>query len=180
MTEYIDILDETGKPTGEKKTKVEVHEKGYWHRTVHIWLLNSKGELLIQRRSPDKDSYPNLWDISTAGHLSAGEDSLAAAIREAAEELDVKLTESDFEYLFTVKSSAVTNQGTYFNNEFQDVYLVRIDREASELKFQLEEVSEAKFVPFAELEKMISGNPDEFVAHDEEYKRLFGILRERL
>jgi isopentenyldiphosphate isomerase len=57
--EYIDILDESGKPTGEKKSKKEVHEKGYWHRVVHLWLLNSRQELLIQKRSHEKDSYPD-------------------------------------------------------------------------------------------------------------------------
>ena len=57
--EYLDILDKSGNKTGEKKPRKEVHSKGYWHKGVHIWIINSNRELLVQRRSSNKDVYPN-------------------------------------------------------------------------------------------------------------------------
>ena len=71
--EYLDILDENGKKTGQIALRKEVHSKGYWHKGVHIWIINSKKELLVQRRSANKDVYPNKLYISVAGHPVSGE-----------------------------------------------------------------------------------------------------------
>lgn len=57
--EVLDILDKNGNRTGEVKPRKEVHSNGDWHKGFHIWIINSKKELLIQRRSPNKDVYPN-------------------------------------------------------------------------------------------------------------------------
>ena len=91
--ELFDILDENGNPTGKTKPRSEVHREGDWHKVVHIWMINEKGEVLLQRRCATKDSSPNMLDISSAGHLSAGDDSINGAIREIKEELatDIKV-----------------------------------------------------------------------------------------
>lgn len=94
MEEYIDIVDGGGNLTGKKELKSLAHKNGDRHKTVHIWIINSKGELLIQRRSPTKENHPNLWDVSCAGHISAGETSLLALTREAKEELNVIVEEN--------------------------------------------------------------------------------------
>ena len=52
--EYLDILDEQGNKTGKTKLRSEVHHDGDWHKSVHIWILNSKGDVLLQRRSLTK------------------------------------------------------------------------------------------------------------------------------
>ncbi len=179
MEEYIDVINENGSPTGVKKLKSEVHRGGDWHRAVHVWIVNSKGELLIQKRAPQKDNHPNMWDIPSAGHVSAGETPAICAERETEEELGLTLGAEKFEYLFTVSQKSVSNNGTYINNEINDVFLVRLDAELSRMELQKEEVSEVRFVPFRELEKIIgNGNPD-FVSHPEEYKKLFEELHKR-
>ena len=89
--EYLDILDENGNKTGEKKSRKEVHSNGYWHKGVHIWIINSKRELLVQRRSANKDIYPNKLYISVAGHPVSGEDEIESIKREFEEEINVKL-----------------------------------------------------------------------------------------
>lgn len=76
--EYIDIFDENNNPIGEKKEKrkkkkQQAHEDGNFHRTAHVWIINDKNELLLQKRSASKKSHPNCWDISGAGHIRAGE-----------------------------------------------------------------------------------------------------------
>lgn len=57
-----------------------VHRDGDYHRAVHVWIFaESTQELLVQRRADNKDSWPGLWDISSAGHISAGDSSLVTA-----------------------------------------------------------------------------------------------------
>ncbi|KAL0327689.1 UNVERIFIED_CONTAM: Nudix hydrolase 3, partial [Sesamum angustifolium] len=58
----------------------EVHRDGDYHRAVHVWIVvESTQEVLLQRRSDCKDSWPGVWDISSAGHISAGDSSLVSA-----------------------------------------------------------------------------------------------------
>lgn len=174
--EYIDVLDKDGNKTGQIKSKPDIHKEGDWHKAVHIWILNLRNELLIQRRSAAKENYPNLWDISVAGHVSAGEDSITSGLREIEEEIGVNLNSEDFEYLFTVAEQAVLNDGTYVDNEIHDVYLVRADIDISDITMQKEEVAEVKFVDFQDLKKQIASNPSDFVPHREEYEKLFAYL----
>ena len=49
--EYIDVYDENGKKTNIVRSKNLVYKTGSWHRSVHIWIMNSKGQLLIQKRA---------------------------------------------------------------------------------------------------------------------------------
>ncbi len=71
MEELIDVLDEDGNMTGRVETRSKVHEIGLWHRIVAIAIINSKGQLLMQKRTMSKKSNPGKWDISVAGHLSS-------------------------------------------------------------------------------------------------------------
>jgi isopentenyl-diphosphate Delta-isomerase len=89
--DYVDVLDSSGRSVGKMKSKSEVHRDGEWHGAAHLWILNREGQILIQRRSPTKENWPNLWDVSVAGHISAGEGPVEAALREAQEELGVTL-----------------------------------------------------------------------------------------
>ncbi|MGV7468041.1 NUDIX domain-containing protein, partial [Mycobacterium kansasii] len=64
-----------------------MHRDGDYHRAVHVWIYcESTNELLLQKRSDCKDSWPGQWDISSAGHISAGDSSLITARRELHEE----------------------------------------------------------------------------------------------
>lgn len=67
MEEYIDVLNENGIKTGEVMTRKEIHKKGLWHRAIVVAIINKKNEVLLQQRSPSKDTNPNLWDISVSG-----------------------------------------------------------------------------------------------------------------
>lgn len=175
--EYVDILTESGEKTGEKKPKDDVHRDGDWHKSVHIWVLNSKRELLIQRRAACKKSHPNQWDISAAGHVSAGDTPIAAAVREFQEELGLSLSEDEFEYLFEIRANAVLNNGTFIEREINDVYLVKKDIDPSVLHLQEEEVAEVKYIPWEELEIRIQAEDAEYVRHPQEYAKLFERIR---
>ena len=91
MDEYLDIVDEKCRPTGETALKSEAHAKGLYHNTIHLWLYTTKGEILLQQRSHKKIIFPLLWDVSVAGHIDAGETFIEAVIRETEEEIGLKL-----------------------------------------------------------------------------------------
>ena len=121
MTELIDVLDENGNKTGEVETKEEIYKRGLWHRSVHIWIENDKQELLVQKRNPLKNTFPNLWAISSAGHVIAGETSIESGLRELKEELDVDAKKEDFP---TEDLSGMTNEFTVKNQKTGYYYRV--------------------------------------------------------
>ena len=176
--EYFDVLNEKGEKTGETKLRSEVHKDGDWHASVHVWILNSKGELLLQRRSPQKDTSANKWDISYGGHVQAGNSSLTEAFREGSEELGLDLVESDLEHIFTVTQN--TTRPTQINREFNDVYLIRKDIDLSILVLQEEEVAEVKYMDWREFKRHIDENDPTFCSHPDEYAALFEYLAENV
>ena len=100
--EHFDVLDASGALTGERRARSEVHRLGLFHRAVHVWLLApASGEVLLQLRAACKDSWASRWDVSSAGHVSAGETSLPSAVRELREELGLALPPERFRLLFT-------------------------------------------------------------------------------
>ncbi len=82
--EIFDVCDEHDRVIGTAP-RSRVHAERLLHRAVHIFVLNSRGEILLQRRSATKDEAPLKLTSSASGHLSAGEDYEESAIRELAE-----------------------------------------------------------------------------------------------
>ena len=97
MKEYLDVVDERGLPTGEIVERSVAHKEGVPHRTSHLWLVrkrNGRMEILLQKRAFTK-SFPGCYDISSAGHIPAGQDYLPSAVRELKEELGLTAKEED-------------------------------------------------------------------------------------
>jgi len=86
--EYFETFDDQGRRTG-LMARNEVHARGLWHRSAHVFLFTGRDELLVQQRAADKDLYPGRWDFSVGEHLHPGEDYLTGALRGLAEELAV-------------------------------------------------------------------------------------------
>ena len=130
--ELFDLVDERGDRTGATAPRSIVHADGLGHRAVHIWLsCPATGEILLQRRAACKDSWPRRWDISCAGHLSAGDSSRVAAERELQEELGLSFAPARFEYLMTHHEhlSSIQRGRKFTNNEFNDVFLIEVSKE---------------------------------------------------
>lgn len=172
--EYIDVLDEKGNITGEVKLRKEVHKDGDYHRSAHVWVINSNGDILLQRRCATKDTYPNMLDISSAGHLVAGDDSISCAIRELKEELNLDAETESLIFLDTLVKN--TRCETSINNEFADIYLYRTNKEIKDMKFQEEEISEILFVPYKKFKAMVKNGQKDLLSHPNEYELLFKIL----
>lgn len=177
--ELLDILDSKGNKTGEVQPKRVVHEKGLWHLAVHIWFVDSKQRVLLQKRSMKKDSHPGEWDISCAGHVSAGESSRSSALREIQEELGVNLSDESLKLIGSITQQSIQNNGTYLNNEFNDLYLVELDISENEIKMQESEVDEVKWVPLPELIQWVKSMRPGLVPHPKEYELLFSTLQKQ-
>jgi NUDIX domain len=99
--EYLSELDRNGKNTGNILPRTEIHKSGIWHRSVHVWIMNDENKLLFQKRSKNVELEGGLWDISCAGHVSAGSDSLSTAISEVYEELGIICQKDELEFITT-------------------------------------------------------------------------------
>jgi len=173
--EYFDILDENGNKTGKTKLRCEVHKDGDWHKAIHIWIINNKGDILLQRRCATKDSNPNMLDISCAGHLTAGDNSLSGAIRELKEELNLDIQQEDLQFIKTLKRSSKYTE-TFINNEFDDLYILRTNKSIDDMKFQEEEISELFFVPYKKFKDMVNNKQPDLLMHTEEFDILFEMF----
>ena len=90
MAEYWDLYDGAGQKTGKKHLRGTSVPEGCFHKVVHIWIQNSRGELLMQKRSDKVDNCPGEW-ATTGGSVQAGEEPLTTAVRELAEELGMNV-----------------------------------------------------------------------------------------
>ena len=174
--EMIAVVSATGIPSGSIVSRNEAHRKGLWHGTVHIWIRNLIGELLLQKRADTKESHPGLWDISCAGHISSGDSSLSAAIRELREELGIVIEGSDLKKLFTVPQRYENPDNCYYDNEIADVYLCIVPVEKEQLFPDPEEVSDVAYFSVNLLKNKLIKEKNLFVPHNEEYRRLFEEL----
>jgi 16S rRNA (adenine1518-N6/adenine1519-N6)-dimethyltransferase len=83
--ELFDVVNEDDEVLRQEE-RGTVHAQNLLHRAVHVFLVNKRGEIFLQKRSRLKDVHPGLWDSSVSGHLDAGETYEAAACREVREE----------------------------------------------------------------------------------------------
>lgn len=119
--------------------------EGDYNLAVDVWIINSKGEHLVQKRTPNKVRYPNYWECAAGGAVIAGENSLQGVARELEEELgilpDLSKAKKVFEFIR--------------DDSHVDVWLIREDFEIDKLKLQQEEVSEVKWVKTEEIYQML-------------------------
>ena len=165
IKEYWDILDKDGNFTGRrmKRERFNHFRPGQYHLVVHIWVKNSKGEYLIQKRSEDRQPMPGEW-AATGGSVRSGEESRVAAMRELKEELGICVRENEIHFC-----TRLTRK-----NSFVDVWSATVDAELSSLVLQTEEVQEAKWVSEDVLKDMIESG--EFHNYGTAYfDTIFGI-----
>lgn len=169
--ELIDYYNENGTHLG-LIDKAIAHSKGLWHKSVHVWIVNDKKEVLLQRRCSQKKFFPNFWDCSFAGHIGAGETSIISAIREAKEEIGLTVEENELKFLFTEKQEYSWDK--ILSREFVDVYVLHKNIDTNTLTFQEEEVESAEFVNLEKLSSLFLSN--KIIPHNKEFECLKTFL----
>lgn len=155
MTELLDIVDEYGKPTGLLVERERAHAEGIPHRTSHVWLLRvreGRTQVLLQKRSANKDSFPGLYDISSAGHIPAGSSFSESAVRELREELGIRIREK--ELLFCGDRTVIWDDEfrgvPYHDRQYSRVFALWKDLEESEFTLQTEEIESVRWMDLEE------------------------------
>ncbi|WP_066827723.1 NUDIX hydrolase, partial [Clostridium tepidiprofundi] len=143
--ELWDVYDKYRQKTGRRHKRGNPMEEGDYHLVIHVWIINDKGQFLIQKRQPWKDGWPNMWDCSAAGSAILNDTSKEAAIRETKEELGIDLDINKGDILFTVN----------FSCGFDDIWIVRQNVDINDLKLQYEEVADVKWASENEIKEMV-------------------------
>ena len=139
-----DLLDADGNPTGKTIVRGEPLHAGMYHLVEHIWIVDSKGRLLIQQRNPNLRLMPGVW-AANSGSAQAGEDSESAARRELFEELSIRTAPGELVYGGRMRR----------RNSFTDLWILYRDIDVSSLRLQKEEVAQAKWVTTEQLIDML-------------------------
>lgn len=178
--EYLDIVDENNQLTGKTEERNIIHEKGIWHREVAVWIMNEKGEILLQKRAANKRQEPNKWAIC-AGHIEAGESIEDSIIREMEEELGIKVNINQLEFLKIYKKQNDIPNNNIKNYNFQYMYFLKTNWNIEDYKIQLEELSKIKYVPFTEFEDIVKNKDKDVTFTKQSYMlEMIEMLRKRL
>lgn len=160
--ELFDIIHEDGTKSGMIQERGVVHREGLLHGTVHIWIVreNDKSgyDVLLQKRSVQKDSNPGCYDISAAGHIEAGAEHLESALRELREELGIEAKDEELREIGSHRGryEAVFHGLPFKDNELSRVYLYEKPVHISRLKLQESEVEEVTWMDYEECRKKIT------------------------
>jgi len=132
-TELLEVFDAFGNPTGRAKTRAAIHLEGDWHQAFHGWILRrNRDEIVLQRRSLVKDTFPACWDAAAAGHWRFGETAEEAA-REIAEELGLDVSFSDLTYRGREAAARRFANGL-IDREHHQVYVLESDRKLTDYR----------------------------------------------
>jgi len=172
--EVFDVVDESNSVIGQELRRV-VHAKGILHRAVYCFVFNSAGELLLQRRAPEKKIGGNCWDLSCAEHLQPGEPYKQAAQRGLQEELGIAapITSGPL----GPNHLRETREAGLIDREFVESY--RLDNYDGPVQVDPTEVAEAKFFPLVEIHKLASEAPQTFTPWFLDEAKLVGVLQQR-
>ncbi|TDL80561.1 NUDIX hydrolase [Peribacillus frigoritolerans] len=138
--EVLRIFDENQNPIGTA-SRAEVHKIGHWHETFHCWFAgieNDRVYLYFQLRSKEKKDYPNLFDITAAGHILAHE-TIEDGTREVEEEIGIHVSFSELVLLDVMKYCV--SQTDLNDNEIAHVYFYPFNLSFEAFTLQKEEVS---------------------------------------
>jgi isopentenyl-diphosphate delta-isomerase len=152
--ELIDVTDRNGNLTGEVALKSEIHQKGLFHHTAHVWLFTKDGHILLQQRAKTKTIHPLLWDVSVAGHVDSGETIIEGALREMKEELDYVLQKEDLLKIGVFNCFKTYSFGI-IDNEFHNTFIAELKVPISNLNPCKTEVEAIKLVSFKEFEALL-------------------------
>ncbi|MET0785392.1 MAG: NUDIX domain-containing protein [Paenisporosarcina sp.] len=151
--ELLKIFDEKKNHIGVA-TREEVHRFGYWHDAFHCWFVSKENgidTIYLQHRSKTKKDYPNLLDITAAGHLLATE-TIEEGVREIKEELGLIVSFQELIPLGVIEYSVTKHD--FIDNEIAHLFLFKTHKNLKEFSLQKDEVAgmyKAEFNQFAEI-----------------------------
>ena len=150
MAELWDIYDKNRNKTGRLHERGKPMNAGEYHIVVQIWIMNSRGEFLISKRVPDMPTWPGMWQ-TTWGSAVAGDDSLATALKETAEEIGIALDLKNGRLFKAFVMPRPTDAGS----AFYDVWIFRQEVDISTVVFQPTETCDAMWASKEKIKQMV-------------------------
>ena len=130
--------------TSKSHVRGEIIPDGYYHLVVHVWIVNSKGEFLISKRSKTRPTFPLYWEC-VGGSVLKGENSLEGAIRETKEEIGIDLDKTKGKIIHT----------KIRKNDIMDAWLFHYNGDISLSNATTDEVCECRWMSLCEIEKLM-------------------------
>jgi len=152
MGEILDVVDENNEVIATA-SRTECHEQKLRHKGVQVFILNSEGDLFVQKRSDSKDIFPGLYEGGITGHVLSGDKCIDAAIRELKEELGIAVTAEDLKEIVRFK--------VLFENEHELITAYLLDYDGP-IKIDNNEVVSGEFVPVDDVRQRIKDDDKEF------------------
>lgn len=141
--EVVDLLNNRKELIGETCERNAVPD-GKYRLSIHVWIVNDKNEILIQQRSANRKKFPNMW-TNTGGACTTGEISIETVFRELKEELDITPDIDNLEFIASYKRE----------KDFVDVWVLRQNIDITDLKFNDNEVQDAKWITIEDWKKLL-------------------------
>ncbi|MEJ2594202.1 MAG: isopentenyl-diphosphate Delta-isomerase [bacterium] len=154
QVEYVILVNKNDQPLGAME-KMEAHEKGVLHRAFSVFIFNSEGKLLLQKRAEEKYHSPGLWTNTACSHPRTREKTEVAAHRRLKEEMGF---DSDMEEIFSFIYKANVGGGLT-EHEFDHVFMGTSDKTPEP---NPDEVSDWKYVDMDWLYKDVEEHPENY------------------
>jgi isopentenyl-diphosphate delta-isomerase len=150
------LVDKNDNQIGTEE-KLKAHQEGKLHRAFSIFLFNSKGEMLLQKRAKTKYHSGGLWSNTCCSHPRPGKDLLSEVKKRLKEEMGIENGVKDLKELFSFIYKA--NLGKLTEHEFDYVFVGEFNGTPEP---NPEEVEDWKWIKPEELRKDVKGNPQKY------------------
>jgi isopentenyldiphosphate isomerase len=131
----LNIVDEKGEIIGVE-TRENIHKYGLLHKEIHVLFYTPTGELIFQHRAKDKDTYPDLLDVTVGGHVEIGSDYEQSALQEVEEETGLHLEKEDLQFLEMIRGTDIDEVTHTTNNHLRAVYVYRYEGNIEDLHIE--------------------------------------------
>ncbi|MDR3250009.1 MAG: NUDIX domain-containing protein [Mycoplasmataceae bacterium] len=167
--EILRVVDKNGNWTGTYKTRGEIHDNGFYHNNVAVWIINKKNmTILLEHRSPDKTKNPDRWCL-VGGHIANDETPSQAAINEVKEEIGIKLKRKEVKFLCITPP---VNNAKSFTYHF---YFIS-NKIFNWFKIQKEELTEIRYINYNDWKKLVKHGSDKVAPKWNKYKIAFDLM----
>ncbi|NAY93258.1 isopentenyl-diphosphate Delta-isomerase [Muricauda sp. JGD-17] len=154
--ENVILVNEADEPIG-LMPKMEAHEKAVLHRAFSVFIMNEKGETMLQQRAASKYHSPMLWTNTCCSHQREGESNLEAGKRRLKEEMGFT---TELKQLFSFIYKAPFDNG--LTEHELDHVMMGVYNGTPNLNPN--EVADWKWMALEDIKEDISNNPDCYTA----------------
>ena len=168
--ELLQVLDEDGNETNRLEQRSIVHKNGLFHNEVSCIVINNQKQILLQRRSKNKKSYPNCWGLF-AGHVVNYDTIKEAITKEMREELVSEIKEENI-FLLVDKIKNVRDD----NKCFVTCFAAFINKNIDDIMYQKSEIDEVRWFSFDEFKKMVQEETGTIFKNNEYYQSIIAEL----